>query len=180
MSSSDSEASREENWLRAGVARELSRSRRLALRPWLKQLGYAVTLKIVAGDVSGYFEKIFDLRSHAQAGFHGWAADYPAASGFFAQVFTCPALRPANQNSANPSQTCNRRTDRAVKRALTLQVTAPAASNAAWVAADRLVTNIAPWVPLLNPRRVVVVSRRVHNVQSNPQLGLLIDQIWVE
>jgi peptide/nickel transport system substrate-binding protein len=146
----------------------------------LKQLGYAVTLKIVPGDVHGYFDKIFDPRSHAQAGFHGWAADYPAASGFFSHVFTCPALQPANQNSANPSQTCNRRIDRAVKRALTLQVTAPAASNTAWVAADRLVTNIAPWVPLLNPRRVVVVSRRVHNVQSNPQLGLLIDQIWVK
>ena len=146
----------------------------------LKQLGYAVTLKIVPGGVDGYFGKIHDPRSHAQAGFNGWGADYPAASGFFSQVFTCPALHPANQNSVNPSQTCNRRIDQAVKRALTLQTTAPAASNDAWVAADRLVTNIAPWVPLLNPRRVVVVSRRVQNVQSNPQWGLLIDQIWVK
>jgi ABC-type transport system substrate-binding protein/DNA-binding SARP family transcriptional activator len=144
----------------------------------LKQLGYAVKLKIVPGDVHGYFDKILDPRSHAQAGFNGWGADYPAASGFFSQVFTCPALQPANQ--VNPSHTCNRRVDRAVERALTLQTTAPAASNAAWVAADRLVTNIAPWVPLLNPRTVVVVSRRVQNVQSNPQWGLLIDQIWVK
>jgi peptide/nickel transport system substrate-binding protein len=146
----------------------------------LKQLGYAVKLKIVPGAPAGYFDKIHDPRSHAQAGFNGWGADYPAASGFFSHVFTCPALRPANQNSNNPSQTCNRRIDQAVERASTLQTTAPAASNTAWTAADRLVTNIAPWVPLLNPRRVVVVSRRVHNLQSNPQWGILIDQIWVK
>jgi YVTN family beta-propeller protein len=146
----------------------------------LKQLGYAVKLKIVPGHLGSYFDKIYDPRSNAQAGFNGWGADYPAASGFFSHVFTCPALRPANQNSNNPSQTCNRRIDQAVERASTLQTTAPAASNTAWTAADRLVTNIAPWVPLLNPRRVVVVSRRVHNLQSNPQWGILIDQIWVK
>ena len=44
---------------------------------------------------------------------------------------------------------------------------------------DRLVTDLAPWAPIVNSREAVVVSRRVGNVQSNPQWGVLIDQMWV-
>jgi hypothetical protein len=34
-------------------------------------------------------------------------------------------------------------------------------------------------VPLVNSREVVFVSRRVGNVQSNPEWGVLFDQMWV-
>ena len=44
---------------------------------------------------------------------------------------------------------------------------------------DRRVMQLAPWVPLVNSRAVVVVSRRVGNVQFNPEWGTLIDQLWV-
>ena len=54
------------------------------------------------------------------------------------------------------------------------------ASNGTWAAVDRIVTNLAPWVPIVNPREAVVVSRRVGNVQANTEWGVLIDQLWVK
>jgi hypothetical protein len=54
------------------------------------------------------------------------------------------------------------------------------ASNGTWAAVDRIVTNLAPWVPIMNPREAVVVSRRVGNVQANTEWGVLIDQLWVK
>jgi hypothetical protein len=41
------------------------------------------------------------------------------------------------------------------------------------------VTDLGAWVPLVNARNVVVVSPRVGNVQSSPQWGVLLDQMWV-
>jgi hypothetical protein len=37
----------------------------------------------------------------------------------------------------------------------------------------------APWVPLYNPRALVVFSQRVGNSQFHPFWQLLIDQLWV-
>jgi peptide/nickel transport system substrate-binding protein len=142
----------------------------------LDRLGYRGSLKVVAGN---YYGETQDSRNRAQAGFTAWSADYPAASNFLS-LFTCRTFQPANENNLNVSEMCDQRLDRAVDRALTRQTTeAPAASNATWSAVDHLVTDLAPWVPVANTRDVVVVSRRVGNVQANPQWGALVDQIWV-
>jgi peptide/nickel transport system substrate-binding protein len=42
-----------------------------------------------------------------------------------------------------------------------------------------MVTDRAPYVALLNPRRVDYVSARVGNYEFNPQVGTLFDQLWV-
>jgi peptide/nickel transport system substrate-binding protein len=34
-------------------------------------------------------------------------------------------------------------------------------------------------IPLVNPKRVDFLSRRVGNYQYNPQWGILLDQLWV-
>jgi ABC-type transport system substrate-binding protein/DNA-binding SARP family transcriptional activator/streptogramin lyase len=144
----------------------------------LNRLGYGASLKLVSSDV--YFAKVADSRTHAQAGFAAWSQDYPAASNFLT-LFTCGAFQPASANNNNNPEICDRHLDRAVNRALTQQSSgAHQASNESWAALDRLVTNLAPWVPIVNPREVVVVSRRVGNVQSNTQWGVLIDQLWVK
>lgn len=144
----------------------------------LNRLGYRASRKVVGGD--NYFDAIYDSRTRAQAGFMAWQADYPAASNFFAPLFTCRSFQPASVNNPNAPEICNRHLDQAIDRALTRQTTdTPAASNATWSAVDRLVTDLAPWVPIVNTRDVTVVSRRVGNVQSNTQWGVLEDQIWV-
>ena len=108
-------------------------------------------------------------------------ADYPAASNFFAPLFTCQSFQPASEKNENTSEICNRHIDQAVNRALARQTTdPPRASNARWGAVDHLVTDLAPWVPLVNTREAVIASRRLGNLQANPQLGVLIDQLWVK
>ena len=42
-----------------------------------------------------------------------------------------------------------------------------------------MITDLSPWVPLYNPLDTVFVSKRVGNLQENPQWGILADQIWV-
>jgi peptide/nickel transport system substrate-binding protein len=145
--------------------------------PALKLLGYRASLKVIGH--ARYFDVVFNSRTRAQAGFFGWFPDYPATSSALMPL-TCRAFRPASKNSVNASEFCNPDLDQAIDRALIRQTAnAPVSPNATWVSVDRLATRLAPWVPLANPRAIVVVSRRVRNVQSNPQWGVLIDQIRV-
>jgi ABC-type transport system substrate-binding protein len=44
---------------------------------------------------------------------------------------------------------------------------------------DRMVTNDAPWVPIVNQSSTVFVSARVWNYQESPGYGPLLDQIWI-
>jgi YVTN family beta-propeller protein len=150
----------------------------------LKLLGYRAQLKVVTElDAQGndiYFSKVEDSRTRAQAGFNAWGADYPAAANFFTPLFTCRAFLPASAVNENTPELCDRHIDQAIERAVTGQTTGTAAAaNARWSAVDRLVTDSAAWVPIVNPRKVVFVSRRAGNVQSNPEWGVLFDQMWV-
>jgi hypothetical protein len=54
-----------------------------------------------------------------------------------------------------------------------------AAAAAHWAAIDRRLTDLAPAVPLSNRRSVVLVSRRVGDVQHHVQLLTLLDRLWV-
>src|SRR5262249_4307219 len=145
----------------------------------LRELGYRVTLKVLP--LEAYWPHVSDSRTRSQAGFIGWIQDYPAASEFLTQ-FTCGAFHPgAPQQNASHSETCDQRIDRAYDRALAAQVNeSPTSANASWAALDRLVTNLSPWATLYNPRNVVFVSRRLGNLQSNPEWGILIDELWVK
>jgi peptide/nickel transport system substrate-binding protein len=61
---------------------------------------------------------------------------------------------------------------------LTAQATDPEAARGLWERIDRQIVDQAPWVPLVNPKVVDVLSKRVGNYQYNPY-GVLIDQLWV-
>ena len=157
----------------------------LALRT-LDDLGYVATLKTIGahsakpGASNGaFFRMTSDSRTRAQAGFDAWAQDYPEPSSFL-ENFTCAMFVPSSSDNQNRSELCDPQVDRAVAHARNLQTgDQREAAGAAWAAADRRVTDLGPWVPLANARNVVIVSRRVGNVQSNPQWGVLLDQMWV-
>jgi YVTN family beta-propeller protein len=140
----------------------------------LDELGYRASVKLISS-VPAYFAAVSDPRNRAQIGFIGGGSDYPAASDWMSG-FTCQAT--ANGNGS-ASQLCNRGLDRAIARALVAQSLDPPAADASWASVDRRLTDLVPWVPLVNSRQVAVVSRRVGNVQYNPEWGTLIDQLWV-
>jgi peptide/nickel transport system substrate-binding protein len=131
------------------------------------ELGYRARTKVV--DIDAWdWDKI-------QVGVWSWFADYPAAADF-APLFSCRTARVPLQN---PAQFCDRRVERMIERARELAPVHPRAANELLARIDRMVTDMAPYVPLLNPRRVEYVSGRVGNYQFNPQLGTLFDQLWV-
>jgi YVTN family beta-propeller protein len=130
----------------------------------LNALGYHARLKVDDGTWNYH---------NIQAGPHSWFTDYPAAANF-AALFSC-----GSPTLANPSQFCDPAIQRAIARALHLESADPRAANDLWARIDRMVTDRAPYVPLLNPRRLDFVSARVGNYQSNPQWGTLFDQLWV-
>jgi YVTN family beta-propeller protein len=131
----------------------------------LRALGYRAQLELVPIERWSYEGK--------QAGVHSWFADYPAAADF-AALFECRSAA-----KANPARFCDPAVERMMQRARQLEPTDPQAANDLWARIDRVVTNLAPYVPIANPRRTEFVSPRVGNYQFNPQWGTLFDQLWV-
>jgi ABC-type oligopeptide transport system substrate-binding subunit len=130
----------------------------------------------VVEKVPSYLKKVGDSRTHAQIGIVGWVADYPAAASFFDPNYSCAGHVDASPASLNQSQFCSREIDAAVAAAQRAE--GPAAETA-WADAQRMLTTLAPAVPLTTTRRTLFMSDRAGNVQKNPMLGVLLERVWV-
>jgi peptide/nickel transport system substrate-binding protein len=174
---------------RALVAASGTRGTRITVwswadKPWpgrlavelLRSLGYRVSLRSASG--FDYFDRAFDSRTKAQVGTWEWISDYVVASGFYNPVLTCKSFLPNNPANANGSQFCEPRLERLAERATAEQLTNPAAARELWARIDRETVDAAPVVPLVNPKAVDVLSRRVGNYQYGPS-GPLVTQLWV-
>jgi peptide/nickel transport system substrate-binding protein len=145
----------------------------------LRSLGYRASMKSLGG--YRYFGVVDDSRRKVQIGTTEWISDYPAASGFFNAVLTCASFRPGTPDNSNAAEFCDPRLDRQIGRASTEQVTNPQAASGLWERVDRQAVDQAPWVPLVNPKVVDVLSKRVGNYQYSPAgPGMLFDQLWVQ
>jgi YVTN family beta-propeller protein len=142
----------------------------------LRSLGYRVAVKPI-GD--RYWGVVGDSRNRAQIGFTGWALGYPDPGAFLAQVFSCAAFLPGDPDNLNPGEFCDPGIDRQMRRAQAEQLSDPTRSRARWQRVDREITDAAPWVPLMVTKDVNFLSKRVGNYQYSPQMGVLIDQLWV-
>jgi peptide/nickel transport system substrate-binding protein len=133
----------------------------------LNKLGYHAATSSLAP-----LTKTGALQKGVQATNWGWAPDWPAPDAMIEPQFTCAAHDPV-------SQLCNRAIDGAVSEATREQTSNPDQANQTWTSIDRAVTNQAPWVFLTNKLNADVVSERVGNYMYNPEIGELIDQLWV-
>ena len=143
----------------------------------LRSLGYRVSMK--ERGTHDYFAAIGDSRNKAQIGTTEWISDYPAAAGFFSPILTCASFVPDTPFNSNNAQFCDPRIDAQIEKALREQATNPDAARGLWERIDRQTVDQAPWVPLVNPKVVDVLSKRVGNYQYSP-LGLLFSQLWVQ
>lgn len=134
----------------------------------LRRLGFHARAHLIPQDRFGLFSQRFFER-RIQMTLPGWGDSTPY--GFFGTWFLCSA-------TFNHHWFCNRRLDRAIRSAETLEATNPAAANRAWTRIDHEVTNQAAWVPLVNSTVLDLVSPRVRNYESTPA-GPLVDQFWV-
>jgi YVTN family beta-propeller protein len=144
----------------------------------LDHLGYRASLRVI-NDPDAYARRLYDSRRRTQVGWFSWYQDYPAPSDFIGPLLTCRSFIPGNPLNLNAAEFCNRSIDAQVQQALMLQSRNPNAAAALWARIDREITDQAPWVPVYNPRSLVILSARVGNYQFNPYWSLLIDQLWV-
>ncbi len=109
-----------------------------------------------------------------QMALDAWGEDYPAASNFITDRFTCDA-------SLTPSAGfCDPRIDAMIERATQMQLDDPAEAGALWAQIDREIVDQAPYMWLFNLIRVEFVSERVGNYRYSAQWGSsLLDQLWV-
>lgn len=82
-------------------------------------------------------------------------------------------------SNANTLEFCDPQFDSTVRAALAAEIAGSPTATALWAKADRQFTDQAPIVPFVTPSITDLVSHRVGNYQYNPQLGVLIDQLWV-
>ena len=144
----------------------------------LMQLDYRVRVKTIS-DFNKFYSLVGREATKAQIGMQGWIADYPVASNFFPSLLSCDSYQPRGGFNLNPAAFCSRRIDRLINRATGAQAGAPSTAAQLWQRVDRAVVDEAPWLPLINERGIDLISERVGNYQRNPQLGVLLDQLWV-
>jgi YVTN family beta-propeller protein len=135
----------------------------------LRQLGYRTRLCLVPSDYSRV-PRACDRHS-IQLAWAGWGD--PFAFSFFGQWMAC-------HGAQNTTGFCDRRLDREMRRALTVEATDPRHAAVLWHRIDRAVTDRAVWLPLVNPRVIDFVSARVRNYQYHPYWGFLASQAWVD
>jgi peptide/nickel transport system substrate-binding protein len=129
----------------------------------LRKLGYRVALTRFR-DSQAFFDAYNRLPREVEAATLGWIQDYPAPSTFIGGISRC-----------NP-YFCDPALARKLRRAVSRD---PRAANGFWTRLDHELVDRAIVVPLVNPKQIDFVSRRVGNYQRHPVFGSLITQLWV-
>ncbi len=143
----------------------------------LRELGYRA--KTVVLPDRRLFAYANDSAHHAQVIAGGWSADYPSASNFLGKL-SCTFFVPHDADrTTDGAEFCDRRYDRQVARAGSLQSTDPAAALRAWTRIDHELTDRAVLLPLVSFRETDVLSPRAGNYQYHVIWGPIVDQIWV-
>jgi peptide/nickel transport system substrate-binding protein len=126
------------------------------------------------------YDAVGEPSTRAQIGRTGWIQDYASAADFIGTLFDCKNIVPGNPDATfNYSQLCDPAVERQIRTAERLQAQDPVAGQQAWAAADRMIVDQAAAVPYANNLALTLVSARTGNYQSNPQWGVLLDQLWV-
>jgi peptide/nickel transport system substrate-binding protein len=142
----------------------------------LDDLGYRASLHAVSND--RFWTDLYNPRLKIQVSTGaGWGADFPSPSTFFGPLLSCQSAdEPVTNNWA---RFCDPHVDTLASQAQAAQLTDPAAARRLWAQADRIVTDQAPYVPVLNGGMAGFVSSRAGNYQASPVYGPLLDQIWI-
>jgi peptide/nickel transport system substrate-binding protein len=144
----------------------------------LRELHYHVRFRVWPKASFDYFPYVLDSRHRVQAAFMGWLTyDASAANQF--SLYRCDAFVPNGGANQNPAEFCDPSLDRVMSQAEQLQATSLAQANDLWAQVERRLVTAAPWIPLVNPSSLDVLSTRVHNFKRTPALGVLFDQMWV-
>jgi peptide/nickel transport system substrate-binding protein len=145
----------------------------------LFKLGFDPRVKALPEGVQ--YPYVQNSRNRVEAGLSQWSSDYPSPAGLLDGLLGCDAFVPESDASPNISGFCDRAVvEPLMDEAEALGVTKPRAAQRLWQQVDRKVTDLAVWLPLVNPLQVDLVSARVGNVSWSPQSHLMPSLLWVE
>jgi YVTN family beta-propeller protein len=145
----------------------------------LRKLGYQATFRSIPDDQ--FMATVGKSPGKVQISLAGWIADIPRPSDFFVPVLSCHSFDQHLAGSSNLAGFCDPHVDQLVNTAQAAQLTDPGAFRKLWAQIDHVVTDQAPWVPILNLGGSVFVSARAGNYQDSPYYGgPLLDQMWVQ
>jgi peptide/nickel transport system substrate-binding protein len=144
----------------------------------LRQLGYHARLRVFPASDSLMFPDIQDSRT-APSAFMTLAAGGYAMPSQYIGGMSCESFVTDSVSNANQVEFCDPRFDAMYNRAFAAEGSNPPAAATLWAQADRRLADQAPVVAMVNPYTTDFVSRRVGDYQYNPELGVLIDQLWV-
>jgi peptide/nickel transport system substrate-binding protein len=144
----------------------------------LNQIGYKATLKPISGNIQ--FTYIQNTNNKVQISLSSWYQDYPAASDFLNVLLSCASFRPGSDTSINISGFCDKQVDAQMQQALKAEETSMDKANQLWGQVDQAVMKQAPVAPLITPKLIDFVSKRVGNYQFSKQFYMLVDQLWVQ
>jgi peptide/nickel transport system substrate-binding protein len=148
------------------------------LQSLLNQLGYNAKLKPLSGNIQ--FTYIQNTNNKVQLALTSWYQDYPAASDFLNVLLSCASFHKGSDSSINIAGFCDKDIDAQMQAALTLGQTDQQAANAKWSQIDQAVMQKSPLVPVLTPKLVDFLSKRVGNYQFSKQFYMLVGQLWVK
>ena len=92
----------------------------------------------------------------------------PGAFGLLQRAVHLRVVHAPQPRNLNDAEFCDPRIDRQIERAPAEQATNPDAARGLWERVDRQTVDQAPWVPLVNPKVIDVLSKRVGNYQYSP------------
>lgn len=132
----------------------------------LRELGYEVTVAPVDMDAPASVTDLYQIQARL-----GWLPDYFLPGTYFDSQVACDAI--------TFSRFCDESIQTEASRARSLRRTDPAESLAAWAHVDRMLTDEAALVPLVNRVGAVVVNPDIGNVMTRAGFGPLLSQMWV-
>ncbi len=146
------------------------------LRSILEEIGYHASVR--AFDFNIQFTYIQNTNNKVQISLTDWNQDYPAASDYLDELYGCGSFHPGSDSSMNIPGDCDPDLETVMAKAS--DSTDAAAAGKLWEQADRMITDRAFSVPLLQLRWIDIVSSRLGNYHFNPISRLFFSQVWVQ
>ena len=144
----------------------------------LNQIGYQATVKAISSNIQ--FTYIQNTKNKVQISLTQWYQDYPAASDFLNVLLGCASFTPGSDSSINIAGFCDQAIQAKMDSALKTAQTDPKAADAIWAQVDQDVMTAAAVAPLITPKKIDFISKRVGNYQFSKQFYMVISQLWVQ
>jgi peptide/nickel transport system substrate-binding protein len=144
----------------------------------LTAIGYKATAKPISANIQ--FTYIQNTKNKVQISLSQWYQDYPAASDFLNVLLGCASFIPGSDASINISGYCDKAVQAKMDAAIVTAQTDQAAADKQWAQVDKDVMTASAVAPLITPKHVDFLSKRVGNYQWSKQYRMIFSQAWVQ